>query len=82
MTQVTIGSPKLKSNYEGVPKNRVRFRDPHTGEYLHLSGSGRTRGTDYAWVGTRAQARALRDRALSEDRDWPYMPVKAKGGRQ
>lgn len=82
MTQVTIGTTKLKSNYEGVPKNRVRFRDPKTKEYLHLTGTGRTLGTDYAWVGTRPQARALRDRALSENSDWPFAAVKANGGDQ
>lgn len=79
MTQITVGAPKLKTHYEAVPKNRVRFRDPSTKRYLHLSGSGCTRGTDYAWVGTRAQARALRDRALAENREWPFTAVKAKG---
>ena len=79
MTQITIGAPKLVSHYETVPKNRVRFRDPNTKQYLHLSGRGFTRGTDYAWIGTRAQARALRDQALAEDREWPFTAVKAKG---
>ena len=79
MTQITVGAPKLKTHYETVPKNRVRFRDPNTRRYLHLSGCGCTRGTDYAWVGTRAQARALRDKALAEDREWPFTAVKAKG---
>lgn len=79
MTQVVTGSPKLKTELPTSNKNRVRFRDPKTKEYLHLSGTGRTKGTDYAWIGTRVQARAIRDRALSEDQPWPFIAVRPKG---
>lgn len=79
MTQITVGMAPTKTQFQDGMKNRVRLKIIGTKQYLHLSGSGCTRGTDYAWVGTRAQARALRDRALSEDRAWPYTAVKAKG---
>lgn len=78
MTQVVTGSPRLKIELWTSQKNRVRFRDPKTKEYLHLSGFGKTKGTDYAWIGTHAQARAIRDRALSEDQPWPFIAVRPK----
>ena len=79
MTQVVTGSPRVKIEFRTSQKNRVRFRDPKTKEYLHLSGTGRTNGVDYAWIGTRAQARAIRDRALSADQPWPFIAERPKG---
>ena len=75
MTHITSGLPKIKTEYR-AQKPKVRFRIPGTNQYLHLSGSGVTSGTKYAWNGTKAQARALRDRAAAEGRDWPFKAVK------
>ncbi|MBM1814525.1 hypothetical protein [Pseudosulfitobacter pseudonitzschiae] len=73
MTQFTSHLPK--TDYHR-PKPKVRFRMPGTKQYLHLSGTGVTHGTEYAWNGTKAQARALRDRAAMEGQDWPFKTVK------
>lgn len=78
MTQVVTGSARVQIEFQTSQKNRVRFQNPKTKEYLHLSGTGRTTGTDYAWIGTRAQARAIRDRALSGDQPWPFIAVRPR----
>lgn len=78
MTQITVGSPKVKTQYQDPGKNRVRFKIPRSKTYLHLSGVGETHGIDYAWSGTRVQAQAIRNKALSEGREWPFIAVKAK----
>ncbi len=75
MMQMTVGMNKFKSEYHN-PKPKVRLKDRVTGEYLHLSGAGVTTGTHYAWNGTKAQARALRDRAAARGEDWPFKAVK------
>lgn len=75
MTHITSGLPKIKTEYR-TEKPKVRFKHRVTGEYLHLSGSGATRGTRYAWNGTRAQARRLRDKALASGAEWPFKAVK------
>lgn len=55
--------------------NKIRLKDPETGDFLHLSGVGRTRNIDWSWLGTRAQARTLRDRARTRGEDWPWRAV-------
>lgn len=75
MSQITAGMVKFKVDYH-TPKPKVRLRDRATGAYLHLSGVGVTTGTRYAWSGTKAQARALRDRATAKGEDWPFKAVK------
>ena len=75
MTMLTSGLPRIKTEYHGL-KPKVRFRIAGTRQYLHLSGAGVTHGTRYAWSGTKAQARALRDRAISQGQDWPFKAVK------
>ena len=75
VTHITSGLPKIKTEYR-AQKPKVRFRIPGTKQYLHLSGTGVTNGTEYAWNGTKAQARALRDRAAAEGWDWPFKAVK------
>lgn len=49
-----------------------RLYNPLTGQYLHLSGSGETRGTTHAWAGTRDQAQTLKDRARAKQEPFPY----------
>lgn len=75
MTMITSGLPRIKTEYR-TEKPKVRFRIAGTKHYLHLSGAGVTHGTRYAWSGTKAQARALRDRAISQGKDWPFKAVK------
>ena len=53
----------------------IRLVDPATGARLHLSGRGATQHPAYAWIGTRAQARELRRRALDAGDAWPWRPV-------
>ncbi|MGB1390964.1 MAG: hypothetical protein ACPG61_18975 [Paracoccaceae bacterium] len=65
----------------------IRLRVPETGEYLHMSGTGRTRNRHYAWLGLPRQARILRDRAHVRGEPWPYegeqggqvLPVRRDG---
>lgn len=58
----------------GVPKKAykqhptMRLRNPITGKWLHLSGTGETGKESDAWAGLARQARTLRDRAET----WPY----------
>lgn len=75
MAQISTVIPHIRTDYR-APKPKVRFKHRVTGDYLHLSGSGVTHGTAYAWNGTRAQARALRDRALATGEEWPFKAVK------
>jgi len=50
----------------------VRLRNPATGAWLHLSGSGETRDRALSWSGTRKQAETLADRAGKRGEPWPY----------
>ncbi|MBM2293781.1 hypothetical protein JQX09_17780 [Sulfitobacter pseudonitzschiae] len=74
MTQILNGIMSVKTQYS-TSSRHVRFKKPDTDEYLHLSGTGVTKGTTYAWIGTKAQARTLRDRAKSNGQDWPFKAV-------
>lgn len=51
-----------------VPTGLVRLFNPTTQRFLHLSGTGEVRGTTWAWLGTRNQARRL----AAGQVDWPY----------
>lgn len=53
----------------------IRLVDPATGARLHLSGRGPAHHPAYAWIGTRAQARELRRRAVEAGEPWPWRPV-------
>ncbi|MFX4298543.1 hypothetical protein [Pseudosulfitobacter pseudonitzschiae] len=75
MTMLTSGLPGIRTG-DRAQKPRVRFRIAGTNKYLHLSGAGVTNGTQYAWSGTKAQARVLRDRASGQGEDWPFKAVK------
>jgi len=58
-----------------LSKNKIRLRNPATGEYLHLSGTGTTRTTAYAWLGCRYQAAVIKQRATQAGQPWPYHPM-------
>ena len=59
--------------YANAPE--IRLVDPATGARLHMSGRGVAQHPAYAWIGTRAQARELRRRALDAGEPWPWRPV-------
>lgn len=65
----------LRSENAVRDTNLVRLRCRETGQFLHLSGAGLVKGTDWAWLGTRAQAGKLRARAQWAGRDWPFRVV-------
>lgn len=48
----------------------IRLRCTVTGKWLHLDGRSLTSNHAHAWLGTRAQGRTLRDRALTRNEDW------------
>ena len=60
-----------KNRHDLRPYLRRLFNQT-TRQYLHLSGSGETKGTANAWSGTRAQAQTLRDRAKVRGEAFPY----------
>lgn len=57
----------------------IRLFNEATGCYLHLSGAGETRHTQYAWCGYKRQARSLRAKAS----EWPYRarPIEDNGNQ-
>jgi len=54
-----------------------RMQDPSNGMYLHLTGKGATKGTDYAWLGFKYQAKTLIERARLRGEDFPFKIVDA-----
>lgn len=57
------------------PWDKIRLRNPATRGWLHLSGHGETDNLDWSWLGTREQARTLRDRARTRGDAWPFRAV-------
>lgn len=55
----------------------IRLAHATTGRLLHMSGRGEASAEAYAWIGTRAQARELRRRALSAGEPWPWRAIRA-----
>jgi len=77
-----VQSPSPRSYHHwraALAQHAVRLCDPLTGEYLHLSGQGRVRGTGYAWLGLPNQARTLRRLALNSGDAWPWTVVPREG---
>lgn len=60
----------------------IRLVDLETGARLHLSGRGTAHHPAYAWIGTRAQARELRRRAMAAGEPWPWRAVNDVAGSQ
>lgn len=72
---VQFANPKERSFQMLLAKDKVRLRDPQTGELLHLSGQGTTTNVTWSWLGYRHQAETLRQRAAIRGEDWPFQPV-------
>jgi len=56
-------------------KSKVRLRDPSTGKFLHMSGSGTTTNQHWSWLGHMHQAETLKQRAKTRGEDWPFQQV-------
>lgn len=81
MTQLVSGHTKTKPAFR-KSGDSVRLFDPWKKEYLHLSGTGTTKNTTYAWIGTKRQAKTLRDQAVESGQQWPYKAVSSEGVTQ
>lgn len=68
-------SPLSDGLSQSKAAKKFYLRDRNTGAFLHLSGTGATKDTDYAWAGTLTQAACLQSRAAAKGADWPYAPV-------
>ncbi|MCB1401277.1 MAG: hypothetical protein KDJ82_16285 [Rhodobacteraceae bacterium] len=66
--------PRDFRHLPGVDK--LRLRDPETGAFLHMAGTGTTQVLAWAWLGTARQAETLRERALARGEDWPFTPIR------
>ncbi|WP_371398870.1 hypothetical protein [Marinovum algicola] len=73
---MTVQYAQSAGHTNWLAETMIRLRDRSTGEYLHLSGAGRTLDVTWSWLGTRQQARTLRDRALTLGEDWPWRAVR------
>lgn len=70
---LAVFSDNRQRGFENLhAKDKVRLRNPHTGELLHMSGQGITCSTTWSWLGFRHQAETLRARALARGEDWPF----------
>ena len=70
--------PSIIQHRANDPRNAnqmVRLVDPDTGDFLHLSGDGRTRNPGQSWLGWRKQSDTLKSRALSKGQNWPFIEV-------
>lgn len=56
-------------------KSKVRLRDPSTGAFLHLSGTGTTQTIEQSWLGHAHQADTLKRRATAQGKAWPFLKV-------
>lgn len=74
MTTIINGIMSVKTQYS-TSSRHVRFKNPDTNEYLHLSGAGVTKGTAYAWIGTKEQGRRLREQTTNRGDEWPFKAV-------
>ncbi len=75
---VQFTNPNARAIQALKAKDKVRLRDPKTGNLLHLSGAGTTTDTTWSWLGYRHQAKTLRTRATTKGEDWPFVPVHRK----
>lgn len=71
---VQISKAAGLNNWRAV--DMIRLKDPLTGEYLHLSGTGRTKNVAWSWLGTHQQARTLRERVLERGEGWPWRATR------
>lgn len=57
---VQFANPKERAFQILLAKDKVRLRNPQTGELLHLSGQGTTTDVTWSWLGYHHQAETLR----------------------
>ena len=72
---VQFANPKERAFQTLLAKDKVRLRNPQTGELLHLSGHGTTTDVTWSWMGFRRQAAILRRRAIARGEEWPWVAV-------
>lgn len=72
---VQLADTRQRAFQAMLARDKVRLRDPQSGELLHLSGQGTTTDGTYSWIGYRHQADALRSRAETRGEQWPFRPV-------
>lgn len=72
---VQFANPKERAFQTLLAKDKVRLRNPQTGELLHLSGQGTTTDVTWSWLGYHHQAETLRSRAAIRGEEWPFVPV-------
>lgn len=72
---VQFADPKERAFQTMLAKDKVRLRNPQTGELLHLSGQGTTSDVTWSWLGYIRQAETLRTLAEVQGDDWPFVPV-------
>ena len=75
---VEMADPAERARELHHAKGKVRLRNKHTGEYLHMSGQGTTADVGLLWLGYQYQAEELRKRAASRGDDWPFEQVHRK----
>lgn len=72
---VTDANPSKRGFEIMQSKSKVRLRDPSTGEFLHLSGTGMTPSVYQSWLGFIHQANTLKQRATARGEGWPFIQV-------
>ncbi|WP_243612958.1 hypothetical protein [Shimia aestuarii] len=76
MVSVSTAPHSNRAREIALAVHKFRLRDCTTGEFLHLSGQGRTRDIKLSWLGFSHQAQTLRDRALARGEPWPFTPIR------
>ncbi len=73
---MAFANPIDRSRQIALAARMVRLQNPHTGDFLHLSGSGSTRDVNLSWLGFIRQADTLRERAAVRGEDFPFVAVE------
>ena len=76
MVSVNTAPHSNRAREVAMAVHKVRLRDCTTGEFLHLSGQGRTRDIKNSWLGFAHQAETLRQRAQARGEPWPFTPIR------
>lgn len=56
-----------------------RLYNPHTKQFLHMSGHGETDNLVYSWSGFQRQSASLKSNAKARGAEWPYMVANLQG---
>lgn len=73
---VQFADPRKRAFETLLATDMVRLRNPETGLFLRCGAQGECAASGLTWPGHRYQADALRARAESEGRHWPYHTVR------